>query len=974
MSQSNTPRRVVFVADPATGSWQMGRSSGWSSDAAAQEAVWLLDTDGSSLAVRDFAGFFVLEGGSWVVVRGGIAPPPNPTDRYRREAIALEAEDFARVRFNPFRILPELDSDNFETPQAELPSPEIPIFLGPADDVTRMAELESRSRDRRSELELLLAAILDRDHTLTVGTCWSYDDLELLLLLLPPHLRSQVTFHSQATSLPPDPVPRLVLTRSNGVAFEAVGPGWGHRLPSSAGEIQSGARRAASRLVEQLAIPDRLVEAQEAYGKRASVHGCGPALLAEVQALLRLARRAGRQAPPDEGLRELVEAATVRHTKLLKAGGAETHSEVTPKSLGGVVARHIRSGQRDMSAPAVVMERFFTRRQSHPNHFAEFIQRLDGVLDGMVLPESESGARIRTMLMLLAASRRDTAGVADAIVAPAPRDLIARLGGVEAWVPSEDDSAAGEAVRALATVEDAEGADLALHALAEFSRSLPDGPPRDRVEAAAFATVRGIYRQLSPERWETTVAIGAKAFDRFQAGSQVAAGEVGEVSHQGLGAVVSSDPDLRAVSDADLFRGFLGFAGSPCSLARPAITTRGDALVDEVVERIRRPASDGAAAEAAHWSLYLIDRVRRRQTDAGYLRLAARLLRVAAPPGASAALGGYFMRYPEVLAWLFDQAELRANLESSELTRLYVNALADELGEAERTGEGSGFVALCQRMRATGFTLEEDVLLAGLGTRLSAPVEPASKDPEKRSVDRSILYDALSGMVALEAQVALRSLLRMDGAADAASPAGVAGAQETGATLVGRAELAGASGLRVGARRLLFAAASVVVLIVAGAGLMRSSSRAAARSAAQIERERITGELAEGRQLAGMSDWQGVVALLSQRTPPDSLADAFAWDSLLAVSALRQAQGVASSDTSRTRLLSLAIERSSRALVLAAPFAPGTDVLRLVRAEACLAGDLPCQKTDIREDLILAMRSSAEGVSRRAQSLLAEQE
>lgn len=44
-----------------------------------------------------------------------------------------------------------------------------------------------------SELEPLLAAMLEAEHTLVLGSDWTDADLEPLLELLPPRLRSELT-------------------------------------------------------------------------------------------------------------------------------------------------------------------------------------------------------------------------------------------------------------------------------------------------------------------------------------------------------------------------------------------------------------------------------------------------------------------------------------------------------------------------------------------------------------------------------------------------------------------------------------------------------------------------------------------------------------------------------------------------------------------------------------------------------------
>ncbi|MGH7554195.1 MAG: hypothetical protein ACREMQ_14405, partial [Longimicrobiales bacterium] len=757
MAESRSPRRAVFVADPVTGSWHVGRSRGWQSDAAAQEAVWLLDTDGASLLVPDFAGFFSLARGSWAVVRGGVAPPPNRTGRYRREAIALEEKDFARVRYNPFRILPDIGGDSFETPEDELPTPEIPNQLEPADDISRLRELESRSRDQRpaAELEALLAAVLDRDHSLATGSRWSYEDLELLMLLLPPPLRPRLTFHSFATSIPPDPVPRLVLTRlTDGRAFEGASPVWGHRLPGTVAEIPATARNAAGALIELLATPERLVDAHEAYAQHVRAEGANAGLLAEVETLLRVARRAGRQQTPhDAALRALMEAATINTGGPLDDGG---RGEVTPETLGNAVARRLRSGQRDLAAPALVMERFFSRRDSHPGHFAEFARRLDGVLDGLALPEDENATRIRTMLLLLAATRGDAAGVADALVVPVPRDMIARLGGISAWV-SPGQGRAAEAVRALALADDAESTVDAVTALADLGRELPAGPRRVRLAQAGLQTIRTAYRRLPAERWEAGLAISTAGLDLFE--SAASSGPLGSHSLQ---AEVENEIGLSDRSDSEVFLGFLGVASSPCSLSRSEIADGGDALVEEVLDRIRRRNEIGdPAAEAAHWSFALLDRVRHGQVDDSACILAAKLLRLAAPEGAGRALAAYLEQYPDAVTWLFDHGELSRLLDDEERVILYTGALQRALDAAADSADTREVITLCKRLRDGGLQFGAPALRLKFESRLhsiAATIRENQADTEA-TTQVSALQSAMASVVDRDGLAALQGML-----------------------------------------------------------------------------------------------------------------------------------------------------------------------------------------------------------------------
>jgi hypothetical protein len=293
VSSHRPPRRALFAADPERGSWLVESSDGWADAEAPKHAAWMLDTDIESIRIADFAGCFAPSAGTWNIVRGRVAPEPNPSRRYWREAIAIDEPDMAALRFNAFRIFPGELPGGLEPGQQTLSAPVPPAGIDAARDLERLSELARRGDIAHAPVpfDRVVAATLGGSHSLVLTPAWSYGLLELMLLLLPPRLRGALTFHSCATSLPRDPVPRLVLAPpARRVAFEAADFPWTHRVPDGTEEIGNRASEAALALLDLLATPARLVEAHERYERESLRSDAGGDLVGEIEVMLRSLR------------------------------------------------------------------------------------------------------------------------------------------------------------------------------------------------------------------------------------------------------------------------------------------------------------------------------------------------------------------------------------------------------------------------------------------------------------------------------------------------------------------------------------------------------------------------------------------------------------------------------------------------------------------------------------------------------------
>jgi hypothetical protein len=541
------------------------------------------------------------------------------------------------------------------------------------------------------------------------------------------------------------------------------------------------------------------------------------------------------------------------------------------------------------------------------------------------------------------------------LAVPVPADVIARLGGASAWAPA-DHPRIGRALHAFA-VGSPDAVGDTLRALASLTQDIE--PARQgRLTRVGVEYMRWAYRRVPAAQWEGTLRIAVAGLELFRAA--VSASRLGDAGARDVDLFASAaDPlaggSARALadrSDTDVFLAFLGAEGARRRPAEWEIRARADVLVAEVFRRIGAHADGDDAAEGIHWSLALLDRIRRREVEMQFLLLAVRLLRLAARSEAGHVLRSYIQRYPSVVPWLFDHNELRELLERADLVELYVEALDASLLDAAKNAETGGVVALAGRLREAGLALTEPELRRGLeGALARTTPELARADRADGGLRLPALRAALTPIVARDAVPALDALLRSEPAHAAVEEPAQAWRPDDGVEHAGHHVSRG--------RLALLGGTSIAVLALTVTFAQRWATPG------------VDASLAEARGWASMNEHGRVVELLSAKAPEPAAREAFAWDSLLARSAFQQAARLPAQDAGRRELFALTWTRADRALATVAPFAPGTDVLRLLRAEACIEGDLTCDSATIMQDLLFAARSASVGVSRRANALLA---
>lgn len=1002
-SRDRPPRRAILLADPQAG-YRLARSRGWAGEAAALDAVRLVDTDLASAAVPDLAGYFTLGARSLAVVRGGVVHAPDGTDRYWRETVALELRDFERVRCNPFRILPPI-SPAFDELGTDLDPPE------PLDETTAEQDLD-RLRELRDKLatgseagaergrEALLAAVLESSHTLVLGSALMYDEIELLLLLLPAPLRVGLTFHSHALSMPAQPVPRLVVApNADELAFDPESGLWRHRLPHTRASIGPRPLRIASDLLALLETPGRLVDAHIAYEQYAERMPAEPRPpLDEVETLLRFSRmRRCRDAGDAAGALHVVGESLVAHVEpahpepqwlfeLMRAAFG-------PDAIGELVVTSLPDGALAATISAYVIEQFALLRQTHAAEFEAFARPIQKSAASLLLVRGdEITQRLRTLLLLLAAARDDAPAMVAALHVPPDAALVDRLGGEDVWAAG--DGTVAQALRAFLGTDTTDGITAAITMLEALATELPAGRDRLRVVELSLDYARLGLRRLPGDSWPDALPLVNAAMrlcqaitirDRVSLDGRPDAQHYHDLLSRAMNPAAQFD--FAGYSDADLFFGFLGADAARGRIARREITERGDRLVRGVQQRIEstaEAAGDQDTNEGVHWSLALLERVRRGELDAQYVVLATQLLELSAGGAAGRRLRAYFETEPAIARALLSHLPPGDLVEPTVFKALCTAALSATLDEAGRASDTAEVVSVCQQLRDARMLLDAEDVRRSVEKPLGLLVDVLRND-RLRPVEMHLatLNRALAPVLAPDALAIVRPYLRAQ--AD----------QATVSTAVARLDPPAPERVPLPARqrkrrRRDMTPAAIVGAAIVGMGAVMLTSESVRRALFVRSTERIGGEPVatagpsssipavfdpamrlERARASGRDDrWSDVVELLSGEHLDRSSPHAFAWDSLLATGALREAEGLAPGDDRRRPLLETARDRAHLALEASPVSADASLLLRLIRAEACLIGDLVCENAAMLVDLALAAESEDRAIADRAAELI----
>jgi hypothetical protein len=759
------------------------------------------------------------------------------------------------------------------------------------------------------------------------------------------------------------------------------------------------ARRAASELIALLDDLERLGEAHVVYeGYVARFRPAPGTLLDEVETVLRFARvRSESRGADATGAVSALEESITAH-------GGTTHPEpkwlfellrdgFLPEAIGAVVAQRLRQPGADAAMPAFVIEHFSGRRTSEPDEFAAFTQPIEeAVRDVALTDNSEDARRIRTLLLLLAASRGDFVGLVASLVVPVDREAIEKLGGLAAWVPPTDEAIA-DTMRALVGTHDPEKAADAIRALGVIRPKVPAAKQIRFVELS-LAYTRWALQNLPEDRWEAALPIATASVELCLAlTSENRISLTGQPYNEHVRDMLSRSMnaggalDLSAHTEAEIFFGFLGLDASRSRLARRELAERADLLVTAVFQRFQK----GAEKEGTHWSFALLERVARAEIDAQYVRLALQLLPQCAGDRASRLLRAYIEKQPALAPIVLASSPPSQTFAAADVSVIAGIALDAAIRDATAAHDLTPVTSLCERLRADGVQLGA-AQMAAVEERLRALIRDLRWN-SSRSLPAIIsgLNKALTPILTPDALPILQRILQVEPFSDDAAI---------------RAQLAQRAGFKTPLERIAdylvsrpaamvaLAFVSAAALVMGGVMLLGLAQRALAlgprpggvapptTAVASVlpgiamlgNPEVIATRMEEARYWAREQEWHYVVDVLDSRTVERAMPQAFAWDSLLALGAFRQATNLADGDSLRVPLLRLSRERVNLALQLPDVRQASVEYLHLLRAEACIAGPLECEASAITSDLQVASRSTATRVRNRAQQLLQRQQ
>jgi len=986
--------RAVLVGQDHGRSRRTYRTSGWAGHPAVLRVVERIDAEDEPGFTTPVVAFFRAEGGGWAILSGGDVQPSGEPYTYRRDALVVDVETFARLRCNPFAAIRAPAPGLPEPPETELSVPPLPV-PGADDERARLEQLRRTALGdgRRPQLERLLAAVLDAERTLLTGRDWRIEDIELVLLLLPPSLRGALTFcagsavlvEASRVVLAPDPL--------EAAAMPGVG---GHRLPGTEDRLSKPALATAEVLLDLLDTPARLATAHDAFDELARQADLGPTvrLLEEAAAMIRLEQldNARRQMQPGSGMRILDEA---RHSR-----GTADHPEVAyiadrlvrgfpPEQLGQEVAAAFRDAEHDLLGPRLVLERALALRGRDPQAFASFARGVGTIsAERVAASEDDDARRYRTAVALLAAARGNVPAMLAAGSRPLDPDFIKQIGGADAW--AGDRPALVTALRGLAGTNDAAHAAALLRAWDGLATDLTLRPEPMRGVHAAIAAARYSLRHHDAEEWRSSTGLieallracdragmaSRQTFDRRpDADRQAKAGPFSDTMDRPIR--LGRGEPFADYGDAELFLGLLGVEWSPCRIATWEVDERGEELALEVLGRVRAAAGaqpGSVLPEAVHWALGLLDRVRHGELAAAHTRIAVKLLVAGAGSLAEQIFRDYVGAFPGADARILADADARRLLSGPKLADFgrfappEPAAAPASVDSAERR-----FMRYEERHRT------EPVEKAS-GNDGHSPSPAVSARPKPASPALGPASGAASPAHGRASETVSPAL---GPASEAASPV-LGRASKAAPPVLGLAAQAASPRQRRPALAVLTLAGGLTIGAVLGVLVLRPyfGAGVAPREPAATTAEQSPttdallvaaddGRLREAQGFAAGEDWASVVALLSQAAVDRATPSAFTWDSLLAHGALLEAARPDAPAARRSELLAVAHDRASRALA-ASPFAPGADAVRLLRAEACLSGLLACDEPSVSRDLVLAARSPSPRVSERAVRLLAQ--
>ena len=399
------------------------------------------------------------------------------------DVVALSDPDFASIGYDAFQALPPIATDRRPERFGELAIPQL-AARDSSQEAERLAELLA-SEDHEA-ISVVLGAVLAGDHALCIASGFRAELIEAIELLLPPSLRSHLTFQSPTTDFPKY-TPRLtVAERGHALLVERE---WSTVLPRDAQDPRLAEPRGdATRLVALGAQPDRL---HRAWASLSDAGGRAD-LRASVAEILRM-----------DVLHDGLRSGDLRRVVLIVARAERADERVrlaevmfehaTSGDIVAALADVVRGEQRGAwQAVHAVASAVARRRDQNRERFVEFFRALADALAIVRVTKDDSVARdVHVMTACAVASIDDLERFLQLADPTLPWESAWRDGSGR-WVTGR--SPVARLFDALATTGATyAGAMEGLKAVAQVASS-SGGHTRDRAYALALAIVRRTLR------------------------------------------------------------------------------------------------------------------------------------------------------------------------------------------------------------------------------------------------------------------------------------------------------------------------------------------------------------------------------------------------------------------------------------------------------------------------------------------------
>lgn len=278
MAAPQGPTRIIYAKLTSTGAYDVVAKTANVELSVARELAEKVQLGNLPFGVRvgEELGYARLDGSNVVVRYTTYGWSDGRAAPLMTDLVWLDDAAFARVRRNPFVVVPRSDAV-FEH-LVELPPVELSTESTEDTERERIKQLAAKAND----FTTFVAGVLSAESLLIINPDNQANNLELLILLLPPRLRDRVTFQTCAYQAPQQ---RRRVTVAEAMHANLRQGGWTRVLPD---EADSLTLQPANRFSEFLAAPERVQRAHALY-ERIAAADVSSSLAAEATRLARLA-------------------------------------------------------------------------------------------------------------------------------------------------------------------------------------------------------------------------------------------------------------------------------------------------------------------------------------------------------------------------------------------------------------------------------------------------------------------------------------------------------------------------------------------------------------------------------------------------------------------------------------------------------------------------------------------------------------